>query len=109
MLYELSVMSAQSYPTCPERPKLTPSSTEYYPRVAITALMKILLDTTLSIHHPAVTQAVMFIFQFLGIQCRCFLGDVVPYVLGIIRQCGPGLREVRSFEWHYYLRNDYHL
>jgi hypothetical protein len=94
MLYELSVMRAQSYPTDAERPKLTPSSSEYYPRVAISALMKVLLDTTLSIHHPSVTQAIMFIFQILGKQCRAFLQDVVPYFLVIIRKCGPGLREV---------------
>ena len=70
MLYELSVMRAQTYPTAPEPPKLTPSSTEYYPRVVVTALMRILLDPTLSIHHPAVSQAVMSAFQFLGMQCH---------------------------------------
>ena len=94
MLYELSVMRAQSFPTEAERPKLTPSSGEYYPRVAISALMKLLLDGTLSIHHPSVTQDIMYIFQVLGMQCMSFLADVVPYFLDIIRKCGPGLREV---------------
>ena len=94
MLYELSVMRAQSYPSTAELPRLTPSSGEYYPRVTISALMKILLDSTLSIHHTTVTQAILFIFQTLGLKCMPFLKDVVPYVLDIIRTCGPGLREV---------------
>lgn len=96
MLYELSVMRAQSHPTEADSPKLSPASTEYYPRVAVTALMKILLDPTLGNLHPSVTQAIMFIFQILGMQCKSFLEDVVPHVLDIIQKCGPGLREVRT-------------
>jgi FKBP12-rapamycin complex-associated protein len=94
MLYELSVMRAQSYPTEAEPPRLTPSSNEYYPRVAINALMKILRDSTLSMHHPSVTQAIMFIFQILGMQCVFFLNDVIPFFFETVRKCGPGLREV---------------
>ena len=97
MLYELSAMHAQSYPSTAELPRLTPSSSEYYPRVTISALMKILLDSTLSIHHTTVTQAIMFTFQTLGLKCMPFLKDVVPcLVLGALRTPTVDERQQRS-------------
>ena len=42
---------------------MSPSNEEYYPKVAITNLMKILKDPSLSIHHTKVIQAVMYIFK----------------------------------------------
>ncbi len=49
---------------------------EYYPTVAINALMKILKDSSLSVHHTAVVQAIMYIFKTLGLKCVPFLSQV---------------------------------
>ncbi|KAJ3106200.1 phosphatidylinositol kinase- protein kinase tor1 [Phlyctochytrium planicorne] len=54
---------------------LSPSSEEYYPTVAINALMRILRDTSLSVHHTAVIQAIM------------------PPFLNMMRSCPPGMLE----------------
>jgi tetratricopeptide (TPR) repeat protein len=93
LLYELSVMSAQNFPAAVTSTLLTPNHAEYYPRTALTSLMKILQDSTLHKHHPSVTQAITFIFESLGMQCVRYLDKVLPYFLQIIRKCGPGLRE----------------
>jgi FKBP12-rapamycin complex-associated protein len=55
--------------------------------------MKILRDPSLSVHHSSVTQAIMLIFKSLGIRCVPFLDQIVPYLLQVMRKCGPGLRE----------------
>ena len=55
---------------------LSPSNEDYYPNVAVGALMKILKDPSLSIHHSAVVQAVMYIFKTLGLKCVPFLPQV---------------------------------
>lgn len=39
---------------------------EYYPAIAISTLMRILRDPTLSQHHTSVVQAITFVFQSLG-------------------------------------------
>ena len=57
-------------------PGLTPSSDEYYPVVAIAALMRILRDPSLSSHHSVVIQAAMFIFKSLGLKCVPYLPQV---------------------------------
>ena len=93
LLYELSVMQAQNFPVSIAVPPLTPSHEEFYPRTALAALMNILHDSTLHMHHPSVTQAITFIFQNLGLQCVRYLDKVIPYFLQIVRKCGPGLRE----------------
>jgi FKBP12-rapamycin complex-associated protein len=54
-------------------------SEDYYPTVAISALMKILKDPSLSIHHTAVVQAVMYIFKTLGLKCVPFLPQVILF------------------------------
>ncbi|KAH8049288.1 phosphatidylinositol kinase [Aureococcus anophagefferens] len=47
----------------------TPAAGEdYYARVAIDALVRVLRDGSLAAHHAAVTQALMFIFQSLGLR-----------------------------------------
>ncbi|KAJ3215347.1 phosphatidylinositol kinase- protein kinase tor1 [Dinochytrium kinnereticum] len=72
---------------------LSPSSEEYYPTVAINALMKILRDTSLSVHHTAVIQAVMYIFKTLGLKCVPFLPRIMPPFLSMMRACPPGMLE----------------
>jgi FKBP12-rapamycin complex-associated protein len=74
-------------------PTLAPSSKDYYPTVAINALMKILRDPTLGVHHQMVIQAVMFIFKSLGLKCVPYLDQVVPPFLQVIRNTDPSQRE----------------
>ena len=59
---------------------LGPSSEDYYPTVVINSLMKILKDSSLSIHHTSVIQAVMYIFKTLGLKCVPFLPKVRKYL-----------------------------
>ena len=71
----------------------SPSSDEYYPTVAIKALMRILKDISLSAHHTAVVQAVMYIFKTSGLKCISFLPQIMPPLLGMMRTCPPGILE----------------
>ncbi|EGG15157.1 protein kinase [Cavenderia fasciculata] len=72
---------------------ISPSSEDYYPTVAITALMKILRDPSLSAHHSSVIQAVMFIFKSLGFKCIPFLPQIMPPFLHVMNSCEPGFRD----------------
>ena len=81
LLYELSVMHAMHFSCAVSGTTLSPNQDEYYPHTALTALMKILHDPTLHVHHPSVTQAITLIFQNLGIQCARYLDKVLPYFL----------------------------
>lgn len=54
-----------------------PSSDDFYPAVSIKALVKILKDPSLGLHHVAVIQAIMYIFKTVGgSKCVKFLPDV---------------------------------
>jgi FKBP12-rapamycin complex-associated protein len=56
---------------------LGPSQNEdYYPTISIHTLIKILKDPSLSVHHTAVVQALMYIFKTLGLKCVPFLQSV---------------------------------
>ncbi|KAI8593944.1 armadillo-type protein [Geranomyces variabilis] len=72
---------------------MSPSSEDYYPTVASNALMKILRDPSLSIHHTAVIQAVMYIFKTLGLKCVPFLPQIMPPFLSMMRTCPIGMLE----------------
>jgi FKBP12-rapamycin complex-associated protein len=52
------------------------SSEEYYPTVAINALMRVLRDPALSSHHLMVVRSLMFVFKALGLQCVTYLPKV---------------------------------
>eukprot|EP01041_Mallomonas_annulata_P001944 gene1944-3771_t len=94
VMYEQSVMRTQSVPSQDEEEfRLTPSHEDFYPRVAIAALMRILRDGSLGVHHSSVTQAIMFIFKSMGLRSVPFLDQIIPYLLQIVKRCGPGLRE----------------
>lgn len=69
------------------------STDEYYQNVAIDALIKILRDPTLSTHHHAVIEAIMYMFKTQGLKCVAFLPQIIPAFLGVIRTCGGGLSE----------------
>ena len=51
---------------------------DFYPAVAISALMRILKDANLSNHHTMVIQAVTLIFKSLGMKCVQFVPQVDP-------------------------------
>ena len=80
-------------PSNPVKERLTPQSEDFYPRSAIASLMKILHDNSLGVYHSAVTQAIMLIFKSLGMHCVPFLDEIIPFLLQVLRRCGPGLRE----------------
>lgn len=108
-LYKLTTMHAQSYPTQPDEPKLTPQNEDYYPKISLSHLMKILRDPTLSMHHPSATQAIMQIFKYLGMSSIQYVEEVLPYFIQLLRKGSPGLREslfyqisklVMIIQWH---------
>lgn len=70
---------------------MSPSSEEYYPTVAINNLMKILKDPSLSSHHNKVIQAVMYIFQTLGLRCVSFLPQIIPGIITVMHNCQPSM------------------
>ena len=59
------------------------SSQDYYPTVAINALMRLLRDPSMSSHQQAITQALFEIFRNLGLSCVPYL----PKVCGLLL-CG---------------------
>ncbi|KAL3427760.1 phosphatidylinositol 3-kinase tor2 [Phlyctema vagabunda] len=73
---------------------LTPSSKEYFPTVVINALLQILKDPSLHIHHSAVIDAIMNIFKTLGLECVSFLDKIIPAFLSVIRSAPPNRLEL---------------
>ncbi|SHO77966.1 Similar to S.cerevisiae protein TOR1 (PIK-related protein kinase and rapamycin target) [Malassezia sympodialis ATCC 42132] len=70
------------------------STDEYYQNVAVEALIAILRDPALSVHHHAVIEAIMYMFKTQGLKCVAFLPQIIPAFLGVIRTCaGGGLSE----------------
>lgn len=84
-MYEQSFM--RSIPEPPQdsvfTAKHSPSSEDFYPRVALAALMNVLQDPSLSIHHSTATQTIIQIFAGLGVRCVQFLEQIVPYFLQV--------------------------
>jgi FKBP12-rapamycin complex-associated protein len=74
-------------------PGVGTSPDNYYPAAAFTALTAILRDPSLSMHHMAAVQAVMYIVHALGTRVVAFLPEVMPPFLGLLRTCEPGLRD----------------
>jgi FKBP12-rapamycin complex-associated protein len=68
-----------------------PSSEDYFPTVAINALLKILRDPSLSTYHNAVIQAFMYIFKTLGMKCVSFLPQIIPTFLSVMRSSPAGM------------------
>lgn len=69
------------------------SSDEYFQNVAIDALISILKDPSLSTHHHAVIEAIMYMFKTQGLKCVNFLPQIIPVLLNVIRTCITGLSE----------------
>lgn len=93
-MYEQYAMVAQPVSSLPPAKRMTPSDEEFYPTVAIQALMRTFRDPSLAVYHGMVVQAVMFIFKSLGLRCVPYLGKVVPHMIHAVRTCGSSnLRE----------------
>jgi FKBP12-rapamycin complex-associated protein len=69
------------------------TSEDYYPTVAINALMRILRDPTLSSYHSKVVGSLMYIFRSMGLGCVPYLPKVLPDWFEIVHTCEDGLRE----------------
>ena len=67
---------------------------EFYPMVAVAAVMRILKDQSLSQHHHMVIQSLAFIFKSLGIKSVPYLSQIMPPFLSAISTCDPNFREV---------------
>lgn len=75
---------------------ITPSNAaneEYYPTVVINTLMGLLKDSSLTQYHSQVIDAVMNIYQTMGLKCVGFLGQVVPGFISVIQSAGIGNAE----------------
>ncbi|KAI5480415.1 FKBP12-rapamycin complex-associated protein [Pseudohyphozyma bogoriensis] len=86
-------------PTDPTHPSnIGPSHDEYYPTIAFNALLVVFNDPSLSDHHTAVVDAIMYIFRSLRLKVVTFLPQVFPAFLNVMRTCPLGLQE-------YYFQN----
>ena len=92
-MYEQYAMIAQPVSNLRPARKMTPIDEEFYPTVAIQALMRIFRDPSLTVHHGTVAQAIMFIFKSLGLGCVPYLETVVPHITTTLRNCPSTLRE----------------
>lgn len=66
-----------------EENRPTPNSEDYFPRVAVAALIKVLRDPSLAVHHSTATHTIIQIFRGLGVGCVPFLELIVPYFLQV--------------------------
>ncbi|BGP15830.1 hypothetical protein JCM10213_005686 [Rhodosporidiobolus nylandii] len=86
-------------PTDPTHPSnIGPQHDEYYPTIAFSALLVVFNDPSLSDHHTAVVDAIMYIFRSLRLKVVTFLPQVLPAFLNVMRSCPVGLQE-------YYFQN----
>ncbi|XP_038982976.1 serine/threonine-protein kinase TOR isoform X2 [Phoenix dactylifera] len=85
------IVSMEELPT-----ELWPSfaaSEDYYSTVAISSLMRILRDPSLSSYHQKVVGSLMFIFKSMGLGCVPYLPKVLPDLFHAVRTCEDGLKE----------------
>lgn len=66
---------------------ISSSNEEYYPTIVVNTLLKILKDNSLSVHHPAVIQAIVNLFQILKLKCVPFLGQIIPAMINLMGSC----------------------
>ncbi|KAG2491268.1 hypothetical protein HYH03_010473, partial [Edaphochlamys debaryana] len=72
---------------------LVTSSEDYYPTVAINALVRVLRDPALSSQHLAVIRALLSVFRALQLNVVPYLPKVLPILFGVLRQGDEALRE----------------
>ncbi|KAK8942075.1 Serine/threonine-protein kinase TOR [Platanthera guangdongensis] len=69
------------------------TSEDSYSTVAISSLMRILRDPSLSSYHQKVVGSLMFIFKSMGLGCVPYLSKVLPELFHAVRTCEDGLKE----------------
>ncbi|XP_047947439.1 serine/threonine-protein kinase TOR-like isoform X2 [Salvia hispanica] len=69
------------------------TSEDYYSTVAISSLMRIFRDSSLSSYHQKVVGSLMFIFKSMGLGCVPYLPKVLPDLLHTVRTCDDFLKE----------------
>ena len=73
---------------------LTTASDDFYPTVALNALLRVLRDKSMTSHRHMVVRSVMYIFHnSLGLNCVSYLPTVFPVLFDIMRTCDDALRE----------------
>ena len=73
---------------------LTTASDDFYPTVALNALLRVLRDKSMSSHRHMVVRSIMFIFHnSLGLNCVSYLPTVFPVLFDVMRTCDDALRE----------------
>lgn len=58
---------------------------DYYPTVAVVALLRILAEPSLTMHHNQVLTAIVWIFRSLGARCVSFLHQVIPSLIQMVK------------------------
>lgn len=58
---------------------------DFYPAIALSSLIKIMRDKSLSNYYTVAVQAVTFIFMRLGIRCVPYIQHVLPTFINVIR------------------------
>lgn len=71
----------------------TVGSEEYYSIVAINALLRILKDPSLNVHHRQAIEAIRFMFNTLTLKMVPFLPQIMPVFMYLLRHCESGFRE----------------
>ncbi|XP_064459506.1 serine/threonine-protein kinase mTOR-like [Ornithodoros turicata] len=66
---------------------------DFYPAIAVSALMRVMRDPTLSQHHTIVVTALVRIIKSLGLRCVPYIPQVVPSLLNVIRTADTSFRE----------------
>ncbi|KAJ3676103.1 hypothetical protein LUZ60_003515 [Juncus effusus] len=72
-------------------PSFSAASEDYYSTVAITSLMRILRDASLSSYHQMVVNSLIFIFKSMGLGCVPYLPKVLPELFRAVRSCEDGV------------------
>lgn len=66
----------------------------FYLAIAISNMLKIVRDPTLSAHHITAIEGINFIFNTFSMRCVPFIHQVFPVYLGLIRNSEHQIREV---------------
>lgn len=69
-----------------------PSSEEYYTTITVNALMRILLDNSLKLHHVSAIHAIMLVVKTEGTRIIPFLSQIIPPFLKVLQNCEPEIR-----------------
>jgi hypothetical protein len=84
-MYEQSFMKSICEPSPTDvTVRHTPNGDEYYPKLAVSAIINILKDSSISIHHSSATQTIIEIFKGLGSRCSIFLDQIVTHFLQVL-------------------------